>query len=133
MAKAKTASPEAAQFGLLDFLSGNLKNFKASDYGAVQRAVKLAEIIERGLTEGAEKRMAVFTKHGIKPGETITPEDERFPAVKADLDEVANEYSSVSINETRIFTVEEFERDAIRDGGLDYSAAGILGKWLVKQ
>lgn len=133
MAKAKATKPEMAQYGLLEFLSAKLGNFKASDYGAVQRAVKLAEIIDRALPEANEKRIEVFGKHGIGQGESVTAEHPKFQELTADLNAIANEDSPVSIKELQIFTVEEFERDAIREGGLDYRDAGVLGKWLVKE
>lgn len=130
MAKTKT---EMAQYALLEFISSKMGKFKASDYAGVQRAVKLTEIIDRALPEANEKRIEVFGKHGIKQGDSVTPEHAKFAELTADLDAIANEESSVSIKELQIFTVEEFERDAIVEGGLGYSEAGVLGKWLVKE
>lgn len=131
MAK-KRSNPEMAKNGLLEFISAKIGRFKASDYGGVQRAVKLTEIIDRALPEVNLKRVEVFTKYGIKPGESAAADHPKFAELTAELDVIANEDSPVSIKDLQIFTVAEFEKDAIIEGGLGYNDAGVLGKWLVK-
>lgn len=126
------AKAEMAQYGLLEFISTNLSKFKASDYGAVQRAVKLAEIIDRGILEANQKRVEVFTKYGIKQGESAEGHPKLAELVE-ELNVINNEESSVSIKDLQIFTVEEFEQDAMGKDGISYQDAGVLGKWLVKE